>query len=186
MTDREIIELFFNRDERGIAEVQKAYGNRLLHFAERYLSKEDAEECVDDTYLLLWKHIPPAEPEHFFAYIVKVLRNQALSRMEKLNAQKRKADLIELSDELAECLPDGSTSTETLAIEHVSGVINRFLNAQSQEKRHIFLRRYWFGDPVSVIALSTGSTESKIKKMLQRLKKELRRFLEEDRKDQNI
>ncbi|MBR5340108.1 MAG: sigma-70 family RNA polymerase sigma factor [Lachnospiraceae bacterium] len=186
MTDKEIIELFFNRDERGIAEVQKAYGSRLVHFAERYLSKEDAEECVNDTYLLLWKHIPPAEPDHFYAYAVKALRNLVLNRLESMNARMRKADLIELSDELADCLPDRSPLTETLAIEHVSGVINRFLNTQGQEKRHIFLRRYWFGDPVSVIALSTGSTESKIKKMLQRLKKELRRFLEEDRKDQNI
>ena len=131
MTDREIIELFFNRDERGIAEVQKAYGNRLLHFAERYLSKEDAEECVNDTYLLLWKHIPPAEPEHFYAYIVKILRNQALSRMEKLNAQKRKADLIELSDELAECLPDRGFSIWQNAFQIVA-----FRHSGSGEKTY--------------------------------------------------
>lgn len=179
MTDREIIELFFNRDERGIAEVQKAYGSRLVHFAERYLSKEDAEECVDDTYLLLWKHIPPAEPDHFYAYIVKILRNLVLNRLEGMNARKRKADLIELSDELSECLPDRSPSTETLAIEHVSGVVNRFLCSQEPEKRHIFLRRYWFGDPISEIARATGFTVSKIRKMLLRMKKELRQFLDE-------
>ena len=180
MTDREIIELFFNRDERGIAEVQKAYGSRLVHFAERYLSKEDAEECVDDTYLLLWKHIPPAEPDHFYAYAVKVLRNLVLNRLESMNAQKRKADIIELSDELADCLPDRGASTENQAVEHVSGVVNRFLYSQDPEKRHLFLRRYWFGDPVSEIARATGFTGSKIRKMLQRMKKELRQFLDEN------
>ena len=179
MTDREIIELFFNRDERGIAEVQKVYGSRLVHYAERYLSKEDAEECVDDAYLLLWKHIPPAEPDHFYAYAVKALRNLVLNRLESMNARKRKTDLIELSDELAECLPDQSPSTETLAIEHVSGVVNRFLCLQDSERRHIFLRRYWFGDPVSEIVRATGFTSSKIRKTLMRMKKELRQFLEE-------
>jgi RNA polymerase sigma-70 factor (ECF subfamily) len=179
VTDREIIELFFNRDERGIAEVQKVYGSRLVHFAERYLSKEDAEECVDDTYLLLWKHIPPAEPDHFYAYIVKILRNLVLSRLESMNAQKRKADIVELSDELAECLPDQSVSTETLAIERISGVINCFLYSQDSEKKHVFLRRYWFGDPISEIARATGFTVSKIRKMLLRMKKELRQFLDE-------
>ena len=96
-----------------------------------------------------------------------------------MNARKRKADLIELSDELSECLPDRSPSTETLAIEHVSGTVNRFLYSLNREKRHIFLRKYWFGDSISEIARETGYTESKIRKTLMRMKKELRQFLEE-------
>ena len=62
MTDRQIIELFLKRDENGIAETERLYGARLTRIAEAFLSREDAEECVSDTYLAAWNHIPPDEP----------------------------------------------------------------------------------------------------------------------------
>ena len=152
MTDREIIELFFNRDERGIAEVQKVYGSRLVHYAERYLSKEDAEECVDDAYLLLWKHIPPAEPDHFPAYLYKVARNYVWRTVRMQSADKRKAEVVELTNELAEILPSHAIGTEDQAIENVSGSLQRFMASQKPEQRHVFFSRYWLGETVEEIS----------------------------------
>ena len=43
MTDRSIIELLKERDERGLTEIEQAYGGRLRRIAESLLSKEDAE-----------------------------------------------------------------------------------------------------------------------------------------------
>ena len=100
MTDKEIIRLFLNKDERGIEETQKAYGPKLMRFAERFLSKEDAEECVNDTYLAVWNHIPPENPVHFQAFLYKITGNQVCKKVHEQSAEKRKAEVIELTDEL--------------------------------------------------------------------------------------
>ena len=65
MRDVEIVKLFMKRDERAIAELEGQYGRRLFRAAERLLSREDAEECVNDTWLQVWNHIPPDEPTRF-------------------------------------------------------------------------------------------------------------------------
>ena len=57
MGDREIIDLLFNREERGLLEAEMLYKSRLLRIAEGLLSKEDAEEYVNDVFLALWNHI---------------------------------------------------------------------------------------------------------------------------------
>ena len=183
MTDREIIRLFEQRDERGIEETQKAYGSQLMRFAERFLSWEDAEECVNDTYLAVWNHIPPAEPDHFQAYLFKITGNQVWRRVREQSADKRKAEVVELTNELAEILPSRMVGTEEQAIENVSGLLQRFMASQKPEQRHVFFSRYWLGETVGEISERTGFTESKVRKTLSRMKARLKRFMEEDLKE---
>ena len=180
MTDREIIRLFQKRDERGIEETQKAYGSQLMRFAERFLSWEDAEECVNDTYLAVWNHIPPAEPDHFQAYLFKITGNQVWRRVREQSADKRKAEVVELTNELAEILPSHAIGTEDQAIENVSGSLQRFMASQKPEQRHIFFSRYWLGETVVEISERTGFMESKVQKILSRMKKRLKQFMEKE------
>jgi RNA polymerase sigma-70 factor (ECF subfamily) len=180
MTDREIIRLFQQRDERGIEETQKAYGAQLMRFAERFLSWEDAEECVNDTYLAVWNHIPPAEPDHFQAYLFKITGNQVWRRVREQSAGKREADVVELTNELAEILPSHAIGTEEQAIENVSGSLQRFMASQKPEQRHVFFSRYWLGETVGEISERTGFTESKVQKILSRMKKRLKQFMEKE------
>lgn len=180
MTDREIIRLFQKRDERGIEETQKAYGSQLMRFAERFLSWEDAEECVNDTYLAVWNHIPPAEPDHFPAYLYKVARNYVWRTVRMQSAEKRKAEVVELTNELAEILPSHAIGTEEQAIENVSGLLQRFMASQKPEQRHLFFSRYWLGETVEEISERTGFTESKVQKILSRMKKRLKQFMEKE------
>ena len=180
MTEREIIRLFQKRDERGIEETQKAYGAQLMRFAERFLSWEDAEECVNDTYLAVWNHIPPAEPDHFQAYLFKITGNQVWRRVREQSADKRKADVVELTNELAEILPSHAIGTEEQAIENVSGSLQRFMASQKPEQRHVFFSRYWLGETVEEISERTGFTESKVQKILSRMKKRLKQFMEKE------
>ena len=180
MTDREIIRLFQQRDERGIEETQKAYGSQLMRFAERFLSWEDAEECVNDTYLAVWNHIPPAEPDHFPAYLYKVARNYVWKTVRMQSAEKRKAEVVELTNELAEILPSHAIGTEEQAIENVSGSLQRFMASQKPEQRHLFFSRYWLGETVEEISERTGFTESKVQKILSRMKKRLKQFMEKE------
>ena len=89
MEDAEILGLFWNRDEGAIPADGERYGARLLRLAERMLgSREDAEECVSDTYLNAWNAIPPERPDHLFAYLARVCRNLALDRLDWKNAKK--------------------------------------------------------------------------------------------------
>ena len=180
MTEREIIRLFQKRDERGIEETQKAYGSQLMRFAERFLSWEDAEECVNDTYLAVWNHIPPAEPDHFPAYLYKVARNYVWRTVRMQSAEKRKAEVVELTNELAEILPSHAIGTEEQAIENVSGLLQRFMASQKPEQRHLFFSRYWLGETVEEISERTGFTESKVQKILSRMKKRLKQFMEKE------
>ena len=177
MTDREIIELFFNRDERGIEETEKVYGEWLTRIAEELLTKEDAEECVNDTYLSMWNHIPPDRPCHFFAYAVRILRNIVKDRLKAMNRHKRKAEFVELSEELAACLPDPNANTEEEAILNASDVINSFLKKQTREKQDLFVLRYWYGKSIEAMAEEYKISESKIRKVFYRMQNDLRNYV---------
>ena len=55
MEDAGIIELFWERSERAIAELSEKYGAFCFAVAMNVLSDaEDAEECVNDTWLRAW------------------------------------------------------------------------------------------------------------------------------------
>ena len=64
MTDAEIVELFFQRDEQAIRETMNRYQRYLMKVALQILGDEqDAEECVNDTYLTAWNSMPDYRPE---------------------------------------------------------------------------------------------------------------------------
>ena len=175
MTDRQIIELFLQRDESGIAELERQYAGRLTRIAEGFLSREDSEECLNDTWLAAWNHIPPDEPRDLFAYLAVILRNLALNRLKAEQAVKRSAVMVELSDELAACIPDPKADIEGEALLSLSDVLNRFLDAESPEKRKMFVLRFWYGKSFREIADRFGCSEAKVQKTLNRMKHRLRK-----------
>lgn len=182
MEDTKIVDLYLARDEAAIHQSAIKYGRRLRALAMRVVaSVQTAEECENDTYLRAWHSIPPHEPRNYlFAFLAKIVRNVAVSRARHDNRQKRSAVLVELSDEMAQCIPDPTDRTGEVDDQVFGEVIDRFLEGLSTEKRLIFLWRYWFMDPVSDIAARAGFTESKVKTMLFRLRKELKKYLEKE------
>ena len=93
MDDTRIIALFTERDEHAIEETAAKYGRLCLQVANNLLANpEDANECVNDTYLGLWNAIPPAEPENLAAYACRITRNLAMKRLDAANAAKRTAE----------------------------------------------------------------------------------------------
>ncbi len=176
MEDIEIISLYFDRDERAIAETDGKYGLRLRRFADNMLTREDGEECVNDTYLSAWNSIPPVRPMHFCAWLLKVLRNHIGHRISYLTADKRKAVVQELSDELLTCIPGGSVEEEVDSGE-LGKTLSAFLYGLPEDARRMFILRYWFGDSVKEIAVSTGSTESRVKVSLHRTRNRLKEYL---------
>lgn len=170
MEDNEILTLLWERKESALSELERKYGTRLKALASRMVSEEDAEECVNDTYLAVWNSVPPNRPEYLFAYAAKICRNLALNKIEREQAAKRSAVVVELSAELTECIPDNTLATDETGLREL---IVRFLGGLSSEKRKLFLRRYWYGESVKELAEAFGYRESKVKSMLFRLRKQL-------------
>ena len=173
MTDVEIVKLFFDRDDRGIAELERQYGRRFLRAAERLLPREDAEECLNDAYLAVWEHVPPDKPKNLTAYVEKILRNLALNRLRSANALKRKVNLVELDDALSAMIPDPRANTEETAILETTDILNSFLGSQPKVKREMFVQRYLYGRSIEELAECHGFTTAKVWKTLWRMKEEL-------------
>ena len=177
MTDSQIIALFWERNEDAIRETQAAYGCRLHAISDRILhSPQDAQECVSDTYMQAWETIPPQKPNFFFAYLAKICRNCSLRRLQWNSAMKRSAQIISLTHELECCIPEHSQQRK-LEGEEIGRLLNQFLESLSQERRMIFLRRYWYTDSIQEIATRYHITESKVKTQLHRTRKKLQQYL---------
>lgn len=170
MEDSEILMLLWERKEQALSELERKYGTRLKLLAHRMVSEEDAEECVNDTYLAVWNSVPPNRPEYLFAYAAKICRNLALNKIEREQAAKRSATVVELSTELMECIPGNTSAKDEQGLREL---MIKFLGELPEEKRKLFLRRYWYGESVKELAKAFGYREGKVKSMLFRLRKQL-------------
>ncbi len=177
MDDRDIIALYFKRDENAIAETDRQYGKYCRTVAERILySETDAEECVNDTYLRLWNTIPPTLPDSLRAYAGRITRNLALDRYRKSTAAKRGEPLLAL-DELAECLTDGQTPEQAAENAELSASLNRFVKALPQRERVLFVRRYFHLVSIEEMAKELLMTQSNVKVSLHRIRNKLKAHL---------
>lgn len=180
MEDVKIIDLYFARNEDAICQTDAAYGRKLFCLAERILHNEqDSEESVSDTYMKTWETIPPHRPTYFYAYLAKLCRFFALGKLDWKNAAKRKAEVVSLTEEMEQCIPDQRREAEAAGKE-IGRAMDAFLENLSQESRVIFMRRYWFCDTVAEIAERYGISESKVKMRLLRTRNQLAEFLRKE------
>lgn len=174
--DKEIVELYLQRDESAIEQVQLKYGQRLKKIA--YEITEDfqaAEECENDTYLKTWESIPPHTPyDYLYPFLVHINRNVALNYCRYRNSKKRKTTMMELSTELEQILPGINDIEEWIDDIALKEILNSFLGSLSEEKRNIFIRRYWYLDSVEQIARGYGVSKSKVKIVLFRCRQQLK------------
>ena len=178
-TDNELIDAFLSRDDRAIALLSDKYGNFIFTIACNILSdKEDAEECVNDTYLAVWNNIPPEKPASLFAYISRIVRNTALTRLRDNSAQKRGKSMTVCIDELEEILPDNESVFDSIAASELASLINRFLRSCDEDQRDIFILRYYGYMQISDIAKKYGFTQSRVKMTLKRCRDKLAEYLE--------
>ena len=177
MEDSKIIELLFERCEDGIKYMDDAYGRRLFLLAERIVNNDqDAEESVSDTYMKAWDTIPPKKPMHLFAYLARICRNFALKKLDWKAAAKRSAEVVSLTQEMENCIPDTSGDRELEARE-LGRLLDAFLRTLSDENQMVFLRRYWYVDTIAEIAQRYGISESAVQMRLNRTRRKLAEYL---------
>ena len=182
MEDNQIVDLYWARSENAISETADKYGRYCHYIAHNILhSDEDSEECVNDTYLNAWNAMPDQRPGRLAAFLGAITRNLALKRWERYNAEKRGSGQVMLAlEELRECIPAADHEDQIVDDLVLADVFNRFLASLPQEKRRIFMRRYWYMSPVAEIAEDCSISESKVKMSLLRTRKQLKLFLEKE------
>jgi RNA polymerase sigma-70 factor (ECF subfamily) len=182
MDDDKIISLYWQRDEEAIAETQKKYGRFCYSIAYGLLkSKEDAEECENDTYLDAWNAIPPQKPKPLSTFLAMITRRRALDRWRGRHAQKRESQMHVVSfEELEECIPVGQRLDERIHAQELAKALSVFLRGLSEVECNVFLRRYWYFDTIRVIAARYDFSESRVKMMLTRTRKKLRNYLQKE------
>lgn len=181
MTDAEIIELFWQREEAAITETQARYGAYCTQIARNILSdREDAEECVSDTWMQAWSTIPPQNPRSLRAYLGRIVRNLSLNRWNYGHAQKRYGGMEQLLSELDDCIPAPDTAQQRLEAAALSEIISDWLEALPQDDRVLFVRRYWYGDTLQDLARHTGVPASKLAQRTLRLRRGLKAALERE------
>lgn len=177
MDDRQIIALFYERSEQAITELSKKYGDLCFKIAINILSDpQDAEECVNDAYLGAWNSIPPQNPTPLRAYLCRIVRNLALKKLRTNTALKRGGQLEISLSELENCIPD-NTFDEHLSAKELTAHLNAFLSTLHRDDRVMFLKRYWFAEPLSEIAKTFGITEHNASVRLGRIRKKLYQYL---------
>ena len=182
MDDERIINLFLERDEGAIAAASEKYGLAIRKIAFNILGDDDyAAECENDTLLAAWNSIPPHEPRgYLFSYLARIARASATDRLRKQSAEKRNAQVSELTLEMQECIPGSEDVWEKISGMELSKAINSFLQSQTKLKRGIFLRRYWYMDSIAEIARRVSMNESRVKNILFRMRLKLREHLKKE------
>ena len=182
ITDQQILDLFWNRQEEALDVTMQKYGRILFKVSHNILHDgQDAEECVNDTLMQAWKAIPPKRPEFLGAYLAKIARNFSLQRWRAAGAAKRgsgQANLI--LDELGETIPHPDSAEQSYEYSQTLRSINAYLGKMEADARVVFVRRYFFGDSVQDICTRFGASQSKIKSMLFRARQKLRIHLEQE------
>lgn len=181
MDDGKIIELFLLRSEQAVIELSYKYGKTCRRIAFNILNNfEDAEECVNDTYLGTWNSIPPQKPNPLSTYVCKITRNLALKRY-RYNTAKRRNSFYDVSlSELEECMPSVIQNTVSCNEENLTEIIESFLDSLDKKSRIMFVKRYWYAEPISAIAEEFNITENNVAVRLLRIRSKLKMYLEKE------
>lgn len=179
MEDGNILDLFFDRDERALEETRKKYGGYCFTVANGILGcTEDAEEVVSDTWLRAWDSIPPQRPVFLRLFLGKITRNLAFTRWRNQTAAKRGGGETELVlEELSECIPGRESVDDSLNAKELGKTIRSFLDTLSEREQDIFLRRYFYAEQTPAIAGRYGMKDANVLRILSRTRKKLKDYL---------
>ena len=176
--DEKIIDLFFNRSEKAIQELDIKYGKVCHKLSYNILNnKQDAEECVNDAYLGAWNAIPPTRPNPLLSYIVKIVRNISLKIYWRKEAAKRSGHYKIALEEIEGYIADQKTVEDEIEARELARIIEEFLDTLTVENRVIFMRRYWFADSYKDIAELVGISEKNISVRLTRIREKMKQYL---------
>ena len=176
--DEKIIDLFFERSEQGIRELDNKYGAVCHNLSYNIVNnRQDAEECVNDAYLGAWNAIPPARPDPLLSYIVKIVRNISLKIYWRKEAAKRNSTYTIAMGEIETCIADPNTVETEIEARELARIIEAFLDTLTVKERVIFMRRYAYADTYADIAKRVGISEKNVSVRLTLIRQKMKQYL---------
>ncbi len=182
MRDEEIVELYWQRDERAITETSNKYEKYCYTISYNILnSAEDCQECLNDTWLNTWNSIPPARPYSLKMFVAKIVRNLAFNRYNANTAQKRNNGQMPLVlNELEECIASGANVEQEVMARELSRTVNSFIRSLPEKEGNIFIRRYFYAESIREIAHKYRMSENSVTVSLSRTRQKLKAYLQEE------
>lgn len=182
MEDSRIVDLYWQRSADAITETHAKYGNYCYAIAHNILANaQDAEECVNDTWLGAWNAMPVHRPERLAPFVGKITRALACNRYNAARAEKRGGGQLPLVlEELGDCVPAAPSAAQAAEDRELEQALDRFLHTLPEQACSIFLRRYWFAEPLADIAQRYHLNTNTVKTSLFRSREKLRRYLEKE------
>lgn len=179
ISDAEIIELYWSRNEQAIRETDRKYGKYLFTIAYNIVHNDpDCEECLNDTYLGTWNRIPPTRPNVFVAFLSKIMRNVAVDRFRKNTADRRiPPEMIVTLNELDESMGYSEAENELFLESDLGKLLNDFLRSLSERERFMFVCRYYYADTIPNVAGMLGISPKTVYRELAILRQRLKELL---------
>lgn len=143
MDDAKIVQLYWDRNEQAISVTANKYGNYCTSIAINILgNREDAEECVNDTYMNAWNSMPPHRPNILSTFLGKIVRSLSIKRYKHNTADKRGGgQATVVLDEIAEFVSDTDSVEQEIDHRELVKAIDSFLDRLPTDKRSIFVCR---------------------------------------------
>jgi RNA polymerase sigma-70 factor (ECF subfamily) len=177
MDDETIISMYWDRNGQAVGETEKKYGRYCFSIARNILDiTADAEECVNDTWLRAWNSMPPHRPPVLSVFLGKITRNLAFDRYRHMHRIRRTVT-AEVLEELKECVSDTPGPEDNMHEQQLRQDIASFVSSLPEEKRMMFVRRYWYCESVRDIAVRMSRTQSSVSVTLHRLREQLKEEL---------
>lgn len=182
MEDRDIIELFWHRNEDAIYETDTKYHSILFNIAYNILmSRQDCEEVLNDVYFKVWNIIPPYRPLHLGPFLIKITRELSIDCLRSSRRQKRiPHEICVPIEELEEIISGKDTPEEIFSASQLSEAINTFLQGIKAEDRRLFVHRYIFAESIFAISQKYGMNEARVKTKLYRVRQKLKNYLKKE------
>ncbi len=182
MNDRQIVELYWQRDEEAIRASSSRYGGYCRRIAGNILGDwQDVDECLSDTWVGAWNAMPPHRPSRLGLFLGKITRNLAWDTVRARTARKRGGGACTAAlEELGECVPSVPGADQVVEDRELAEMVNRFLHTLGSRDCSVFLRRYWYVEPLEDIGERYGLNVNTVKTILFRTRKKLKAYLEKE------
>ena len=129
----------------------------------------DREEAVSDVFLVLWQSAGSIQPGKVKAYLGAVARNKARERLRKLgHSLPLEEDVLSIEN-----------LEHDLEEKEQAQLVREAVEAMDQPDREIFLRHYYYFQPLAQIGaeldMNLSTVKTRLRRGRERLKDEFRR-----------
>lgn len=182
MRDEAIIDLIYERNEEGLLKLADKYEKLLIHIAAGILGNRsrDIEECVNDTYLKLWKHIEHYDMEKasLKTYLKVIVRNTAINKLRDLSKREDREHFEDISD-IAQYYIDQSQSVERQVFsKEEMKLLNQIIGNLNKKDHELVIRKYFYLQSSKDIALAMNMTVTAVDSRLSRVRSKMKQEFE--------